>query len=60
MKILWIEVVWLVDQLKENDKWKDKNSDLKGETLAEFSEYNPAIIELVEQTKLIVDKKREI
>lgn len=47
MKVFWIQVVWLVEQLKINNKRDDMN----GDVLAEFSEYNPIINALIWEIK---------
>lgn len=42
-KIFWVPVFWLLEQLQDRE--------LSGEEMAEMAEYNPVIIQLMENIK---------
>lgn len=42
-KIFWVPVFWLLEQLQDRE--------LSGEEMAEMAEYNPVIIQLMENVR---------
>ena len=51
MEILWLEVVWLKDQIKKSFFKNDSEYKNEIDFLADNSEMNPRIVEYIEQIK---------